>query len=241
VLIAGGGNLAAVYAGAFFIVLLHEFGHCIAAQRYGIEPHSITLYPFGGAARMRLPVEPVQEFVVALAGPLVNALLIAPLWFSASVHTVLATLCYINIAILLFNLLPIFPMDGGRVLRSLLSMIWKNHERATVVAGRIGQVGCIGFAIVGIMSGRFMLVVIGAFIAMAAEQEIRAAKGHRQLQDLYRTVTGDEPPAVSPHDVEASARMISDIQRRLVSIQSREEFDELSERLDQETDNRHPR
>ena len=117
-----GPSLGIVYAGSFFLVLLHEFGHCIAAQRYGVKPVDITLYPIGGAARMEVPDCPKQELVVSFAGPAVNVVLLGPLLFLSSVNPILQSLSNINIALIVFNLIPAFPMDGGRVLRALLFM-----------------------------------------------------------------------------------------------------------------------
>lgn len=203
-------QFAVVYAGVFFLVLLHECGHCLAAQHYNQTIHSITLYPFGGAARMEIPREPVKELVIALAGPAVNLVLIPVLIVLGLVHPILAMLCYYNMVLLVFNLIPAFPMDGGRVLRACLTHFLKDHTRATKIAGRVGQFIAVAFAIFGLIYGQFMLVVIGVFIFFAADAEIKMS------------VTGAGGRA-SEGDVRTSARSISDIQHRL---------DRLNRRLD---------
>src|SRR5919205_1975362 len=146
----------------FFCVLLHEYGHSLVAQRLGIEIQDITLLPIGGLARMKsLPERPIDEVKVAVAGPLVNVVL-APVFFglallfggSLSVPTdilsgvgslgqVFAALGTINVALVVFNLIPAFPMDGGRVLRGLLASRL-GPVRATDISSAIGQVFALG-------------------------------------------------------------------------------------------------
>ncbi|MEZ0277001.1 MAG: site-2 protease family protein, partial [Roseimicrobium sp.] len=135
----------------FFCVLLHEFGHVLAARRYGIQTTDVTLLPIGGLARLeRMPRKPSQELVVALAGPAVNvaiALLIIPFLAKLPPFTFhynlmegpfLERLVYWNVMMVLFNMIPAFPMDGGRVLRSSLAMVM-DYANATRVAATIGQ------------------------------------------------------------------------------------------------------
>jgi len=166
--------------GAFCIIILHEFGHCIAAQYYKWDVHHIYLYPIGGAASMNFSPVPREEFVVAAAGPMVNVVLIGV--FQVFEFTLLPQIKYINIAILLFNLLPIFPMDGGRLLRSSLQL-WFSRVKATLIAARVGQVLCVGLAALGIYLTHIMLVLIAGFIALAAQLELEAVREQSQEQN----------------------------------------------------------
>src|SRR5947199_7334358 len=139
----------------FLCVVLHEFGHAFAAKAFGINTPDITLLPIGGVARLeRMPEKPTQELVIALAGPMVNVVIALGLFVVGGSQAFLnpsppggggliANLMTLNILLLLFNLLPAFPMDGGRVLRALLATRL-SYARATQVAASIGQ----GFAFV---------------------------------------------------------------------------------------------
>jgi Zn-dependent protease len=141
----------------FLCVLLHELGHVFAARRYGIKTRDVTLWPFGGIASMeQMPEKPGHELIVALAGPAVNVVIAAGLllWLGPRLNpetlteienpavSLAAKLAGANIMLVLFNLIPAFPMDGGRVLRALLAM-WIGNARATELAAAIGQ----GFAV----------------------------------------------------------------------------------------------
>lgn len=168
----------------FGCVVLHEFGHALSARRYGIKTRDITLYPIGGVARLeRMPEKPIQEFWVALAGPSVNiaiALLIfGGLTLSGSIGSFsdlsmtsgsfIERLLLINLSLVLFNLIPAFPMDGGRVLRSLLAMRLE-YRRATQIAVYIGQGLALVFAIFSLFSNPFLLF-IAFFVWIGAAQE----------------------------------------------------------------------
>jgi Zn-dependent protease len=168
----------------FACVLLHEFGHALAARRFGIHTRDITLYPIGGVARLeRMPEKPLQELWVAIAGPLVNvgiaALLFGWLYLSASVMPIdgvgiregnmAERLMVINIFLVLFNLIPAFPMDGGRVLRALLAMKLP-FERATRIASYVGQAMAMIFGVWGIFNNPF-LIIIALFVWIGATQE----------------------------------------------------------------------
>jgi Zn-dependent protease len=149
----------------FLCVLLHEFGHILAARRYGVQTPDIVLLPIGGVARLeRIPEEPAQELVVALAGPAVN-LVIAALLFLALGGLpddsfelqnpgvgLLARLASANLFLVLFNLLPAFPMDGGRVLRAFLAHRL-GYARGTQVAASIGQGLAFAFGLLGVIGG----------------------------------------------------------------------------------------
>ena len=216
------GSLAAAATSVLFIVavfgcvLLHEFGHALTAARYGIPTRDIVLYPIGGVARLeRMPRKPVQELWVALAGPAVNVAIaiVLFLWLRLSGTLVpisaigavqgpfLERLMVINIFLVLFNLLPAFPMDGGRVLRALLAMRLP-YARATRIAARTGQGLALLFGVAALVTGSPMLVLIAVFVWMAAAQENRVvqvqhAVGAVPLQHLLRTdvrvLTDDMP------------------------------------------------
>jgi Zn-dependent protease len=149
----------------FGIVVLHELGHALAARRYGIRTRDITLLPFGGIARLeRIPEEPGKELVIALAGPAVNVALAAGLFgvmFLASSIDLFATpslfdgelparLFWVNVWLAAFNMIPAFPMDGGRVLRALLAFRG-DYLQATRVAAGIGQGIALLFGLAGLL------------------------------------------------------------------------------------------
>jgi Zn-dependent protease/CBS domain-containing protein len=168
----------------FLCVLLHEFGHVLAARKFGIPTPDITLLPIGGVARMqRMPDKPAQEIVVALAGPAVNVLIAGFLVLSAGASldllamgtltdpgaSLASRLATVNIFLVLFNMIPAFPMDGGRVLRALLAMTMPYGE-ATRIAALLGQ----GFAfLLGFLGlfGNPLLIFIALFLYLAASQE----------------------------------------------------------------------
>ncbi len=178
----------------FACVVLHEFGHIWAARRYGIRTPDVTLLPIGGVASMeRMPEKPAQEIVVALAGPAVNAVIALVLIVVLGLHldpsqisietlhaSFWAQVAVANIVLLVFNLIPAFPMDGGRVLRAVLA-IWLGFGPATKVAARIGQGLAIVFAFLGLM-GNPLLILIAAFIFLAAAGEA----GYVQVRELTR-------------------------------------------------------
>ena len=192
--LAAGTNLAAAVSATLFIlavflcVLLHEFGHALMARRFGIVTRDITLLPIGGLARLeRMPKEPLQELAIALAGPAVNvaisALLVAATafvhpgaaWFSLSLRdgSLITALAGANLALAVFNLLPAFPMDGGRVLRAVLAL-WISHSRATRIAAGVGQVAAIGLGLLGLM-GNLNLLLVAIFVYLAGRGEVAAA------------------------------------------------------------------
>jgi Zn-dependent protease len=205
--IAAGLQTALLISAVFGCVLLHEFGHVFAARYFGIQTRDITLYPIGGVASLEsIPRKPHQEFIVAIAGPLVNVviagvlavLLVATTTVNlpdASIAALNKTgmvpfamqLLSINVALVLFNMIPAFPMDGGRVLRSLLAA-FTTHERATNIAATIGQAMAIAFGLFGIYTGQFMLVFIAVFIYFAAANEKRASEYFASTPELARVM-----------------------------------------------------
>jgi Zn-dependent protease len=168
----------------FGCVLLHELGHALMARRFGIETHDITLYPIGGVARLaRMPRAPCAELLIALAGPAVNfaiALVLFPLLTLGGADLVtsgptlgdfLTQVLFVNLGLVLFNLIPAFPMDGGRVLRALLSG-WLGRVQATVVAARVGRVLAISFGTIALMwTGNPIHIALAAFVYLAARAE----------------------------------------------------------------------
>jgi len=172
VAVLGGLPAVILYTLVFGCVLLHELGHALAARRFGIETEDITLYPIGGVARLeRLPRSPGAELVIALAGPAVNVVIAATLALVGGLAGPWAdTLMKINVGLVLFNLLPIFPMDGGRVLRALLSGAI-GRGRATEVAATIGQGVALAAGFYGLTPGHWLLALLAAFVFLAAGAE----------------------------------------------------------------------
>lgn len=178
----------------FLCVLLHEFGHVLAARRYGIQTPDITLLPIGGVARLeRIPEQPGQELLVALAGPAVN-LVIAGLLYLAFGGFVpaeglevanpgvglMARLAMVNLFLAVFNLIPAFPMDGGRVLRALLAYRL-GYARGTQIAASVGQAVAFGLGLLGLFWNP-LLIFIALFVYLGASSEAHAV----QMREVSR-------------------------------------------------------
>jgi Zn-dependent protease len=191
VLARGAAGLLLVLA-VFGCVLLHELGHALAAQRFGIRTRDITLYPIGGVARLeRMPRAAGAELVIALAGPAVNvaiagALLLlgmvsdGALLSGTGVGLLMSELLTINVILAVFNMLPAFPMDGGRVLRALLCG-WMSRAKATSIAARIGRVMAVLLAIAG-LKYNVMLIPLAIFVfilSRAEEAQVLAEESRR--------------------------------------------------------------
>lgn len=217
-------ELALVIVGVFFIVLLHECGHCIAAQKYNVPVKDIVLYPFGGAARIQLPSQPVTELVVAISGPFVNVILIGPLFLAAQFHDFFMTMFFYNIVLLVFNMIPAFPMDGGRVLRSILSMFLLDYFRATWWAVRIGQIFSVLFIIGGFLLTSFALPIIGIFIYISAQAELDSVETHSRIKEIKSYFEGVRNTSVLDEEIEAaneSLAIITEFQRQMGDIDRR--------------------
>lgn len=183
------------FCSVFGCVLLHEFGHALTARRYGIRTRDITLLPIGGVARLeRMPDRPIQELWVALAGPAVNVVIACFLVllllitgqrvgadaFSLARGSFAGRLLVVNVVLVLFNMIPAFPMDGGRVLRALLALKM-NYARATQIAASLGQGIAMVFALFGLNSllggtGNPLLLFIALFVWIGASQEAGMAQ-----------------------------------------------------------------
>jgi Zn-dependent protease len=214
----------------FFCVLLHEFGHALSARYYGVNTRDITLLPVGGVARLdKIPEKPFQEFIVAIAGPAVNLVIyIAIALYLSLAHTLdfdilellryetdeiiidpnirfLVALMQANLMLVVFNMVPAFPMDGGRVLRASLSVPF-GRLRATEIAAALGQIIALGFLVYAVIpliipflpDGRFfdwlrgfsedwsfqpVLALISFFIILTARSEFRQVQSERILRE----------------------------------------------------------
>jgi Zn-dependent protease/CBS domain-containing protein len=198
-----GHDLARTAEGVGFVlalfgcVVLHEMGHALMARRFGVPTADITLLPIGGVARLqRIPERPGQELLVALAGPAVNLAIVAGLLLAGVSlpvapqdpghlvrEPILPKLLEVNAFLALFNLLPAFPMDGGRVLRALLAMRL-DYARATRTAASVGQVMAIGFGLLGLQVGNPMLLLIALFVWIGAEAEAAQVEERSALRGV---------------------------------------------------------
>src|SRR5579864_3198612 len=210
---AGVAYVLAVFA----IIVLHELGHALTARRFGIATRDITLLPIGGVARLeRMPTKPSEELLVAIAGPAVNValaiLLLGLLLASGRAGDALqpalvggpflAKLMWTNVGLAVFNLIPAFPMDGGRVLRALVALR-TDYVRATDIAASVGQAAALAFGLIGLFSNPF-LVFIAFFVWVGAQEEARLAHVRASLSGVpasramitdVLSATPDEPVA----------------------------------------------
>ncbi|HMF37079.1 MAG TPA: site-2 protease family protein [Isosphaeraceae bacterium] len=191
------GGLSPLFIVALFgCVVLHELGHALMARRFGIETLDITLYPIGGVARLqRMPRAPGAELLIALAGPAVNFAIVAGLVglellgiggmeSDSSLGAFLAGLMLVNLILGLFNLIPAFPMDGGRVLRALLSG-WLGRARATSIAATIGRGLALAFGVFSLLNLNLFHVALAAFIYFVAGAEESGVLAEEQKRSCY--------------------------------------------------------
>ncbi|MCA9435072.1 MAG: site-2 protease family protein [Candidatus Omnitrophica bacterium] len=254
-------NLASTLAGIGFIltlflcVLLHEFGHSIAAKRYGIRTRDITLYPIGGVAQLeRMPDKPLQEFVVAIAGPAVNVVIAAGIYlYLLATHSIPTIkeleatggsfafrVLTANVILVLFNLLPAFPMDGGRALRAALASI-TDYARATQIAASIGQGMALMFGFLGLMFNP-ILIFIAFFVWIGAGHEANATLIRHSLGGVpvsqamlteFHTVSPTDPLSQVTNFIIAGSQIDFPVleEGRLVGILTRKNLvDGLSEK-----------
>ncbi|NNC36176.1 MAG: site-2 protease family protein [Acidimicrobiales bacterium] len=215
-----GQSWQAVISGISFVitlfacVVLHEFGHALTARRFGYKTRHITLLPIGGVATFEtLPEDPKQEIIVALAGPAVNVVIAFGLWIWIMLNDIpvnieqlklengfsIAALMMVNISLVIFNLLPAFPMDGGRVFRALLSFRMP-RDKATEIAARAGQTLALFFGLLGLLYNP-LLVIIAAFVWFGAASEsgmvtLKAMLSGQTAKQAMLT----EFSTLSPHD-----------------------------------------
>jgi Zn-dependent protease len=198
------GDIAQAASGVLFIValfacvVLHEYGHALVARRFGVKTSHITLLPIGGVASMqKIPEKPSQELLIAIAGPMVNIIIAIGLYFWLQISPqglnsndvangnmpFILQLLIVNVFLAGFNLIPAFPMDGGRILRALLAMKL-NYAKATQWASYIGRGFSAAFALYGMLSGNYMLVLIAVFLWLGAMGENKAAQFKQQVKQL---------------------------------------------------------
>ena len=190
--------------GLFASVLVHELGHAITARLYGVTTHRITLWFLGGMAQLEdVPRKRGAEAVVAIVGPITSATLSLLLWWvlqtgvvSGGIAFVLAYLALTNAGLALFNLLPALPLDGGRVLRSLLALLL-GDALATRIAGAVSRVVAIALGVYGVLSIQVFLVAIAFFIDAAGRAEVAANRARRAFEGrLVREAMTRDPVAV---------------------------------------------
>jgi Zn-dependent protease/predicted transcriptional regulator len=191
--LAGVGFILALFGS----VVLHEYGHALTARRYGVKTRDITLYPIGGVASLeKIPEKPKEELLVALAGPAVNLVISAALavWLllTSSLQsftiiglnegTFLQRLMIANLVLVGFNLVPAFPMDGGRILRAMLAMKLE-YTAATQIAASIGQGLAFVFGFFGLLSNPF-LVFVAFFVWIGAQNEAKMVRMNSALEGI---------------------------------------------------------
>src|SRR5437763_6159815 len=184
------------YLALFSIVLLHEYGHALACRQVGGIANRIVLWPLGGVAYVDPPPRPGATLWSIAAGPLVNVVLFFVLtltgmlgrshgWFAAvpNIHTLLRAICYINLGLLTFNLLPIYPLDGGQILRSLLWFVL-GRARSLMVAVSIGFIGVAGLIALALWIHSTWFVVLSFFILMNCWGDLKQARAFSRLAKL---------------------------------------------------------
>lgn len=192
--------------GIFISVVLHELGHSWVAIGKGCRVHEIMLLPIGGVAKLdHIPTRPRDEFLVAAAGPL-TSLILSGIFFLLSgtgpLKFLMEGLAEINLILCLFNLLPSFPMDGGRIFRALMSPKI-GRLNATGLAARIGRIMAVALGIFGLLNGQFLTILIALFIYHAAGAEYRAVYMQQMSQDWFSAGQADIEVSPPPYAYKA--------------------------------------
>jgi Zn-dependent protease/CBS domain-containing protein len=237
-----GSTLVATAEGVVFIlalfacVVLHEYGHALTARRYGIKTRDITLLPIGGLARLeKMPDQPIQELWVALAGPAVNVVIAAVLFAALTLTSggvpaislslgrgsFFEQLMVVNVLLVFFNMIPAFPMDGGRVARALLAMRME-YTRATQIAANVGQGIAVLFGFVGLFADPFLLL-IAVFVWIAARQEA----GMTQMKTSLAGITVSRAMVTEFHKLTPEMTLSDVIE--LVLLGSQQDFPVVSD------------
>jgi Zn-dependent protease len=199
---ASGLETIALVVALFGSIVLHELGHALMARRYGIGTADITLYVFGGVARLeRMPRSAGPELLIALAGPAVNfAIVLALAAFTnlaallgISAPEFLSIVLVLNLGLGLFNLLPIFPMDGGRVLRAVLSGPL-GRVRATEIAATLGRILAVAGGIYFLASQNFLAAILALFVYLMGSMELRQVRAEGRPQGVPDGLVGVPPP-----------------------------------------------
>lgn len=233
--LAGGGWEGALFGVIsisllFALVTLHELGHSVAAQYYGVPVKQIVLLPIGGVAQLqRMPRNPWQELVIAVAGPAVNVVMAILMWlfalafgfslatsplqlliggFTLSFAAIFGYIFFYNIILAVFNLIPAFPMDGGRILRALLALRLP-YGRATQIAVSIGRGLAIIFGLYALFNGQIFLILIAFFIFTGATQEGQVVEQYERLRGItVQQAYTSQAIVISPYDTLQRAVML---------------------------------
>jgi Zn-dependent protease len=222
-----------LFVGLFICILLHELGHALTAIRLGYPIRRITMYPIGGVATLEAQPSPKHEFLITIAGPLVNVVIAGVIYLTLrvtpgglpvvffdgirsyvqnpdTVRSYFTMLGLANASLAVFNLLPAFPMDGGRIVRSLLAMRI-GQVAATRIAGRVGQVLAVAAGFYGFFSGNITLLIIAGFVFMGAGQEISASQSTDPLAGVrMQDIMVENPETILP------GRTLAEVGERLL-------------------------
>lgn len=231
ILLSAGGGAAGAIGSVLFVfaifgcIVLHEMGHALVARYFGIGTRDITLYPIGGIASLeRMPRRPSQELAIAIAGPAVNVVIAAVLFailvivgigapnpaFNLVGGSFLLNLLFVNVALVVFNMLPAFPMDGGRVLRSVLAMRL-SYLRATEIAVRVGQGVAIILGLIGLFNwGTLMFVALFVFLAAQAELAMARRRESLDADSIVDAVMWHRQPSNDVPDTDTGIQWLED-------------------------------